>query len=332
MATSLEPAARFGPQGRVRLFFRAFFGLIVLLVVIAVVGLVWARRSLEGERRFPPQAAEVLTLDGQDAGPTRVWWINTAHQPMPRSAVLEADRDPTPDQPYVMAHPSFVLEWADGRLLLVDTGMTPEEAASFGRPLQWLGGAEPMEPLAAAAARLGAAKARVAGVIFTHLHTDHTGGLGALCEGGPAEIPVFMSTPQAERPNYTTRPGLRQVKDASCARILGLGDEGGMLPVPGFPGVAVVPAAGHTPGSQVVLATVGDTRYAFAGDLANALDGILLNIPKPYLYSLLVVPEDTAWLSSQRTWLRGLAQEHGVVVLPAHDQRAIEASGVPVWP
>jgi hypothetical protein len=32
------------------------------------------------------------------------------------------------------------------------------------------------------------------------------------------------------------------------------------------------------------------------------------------------------------TWLRGLAKEHGVVVLPAHDQGAIEASGIPVWP
>jgi glyoxylase-like metal-dependent hydrolase (beta-lactamase superfamily II) len=316
----------------VRLFLRAFFGLLLILVLVVIGGLTWARMSLKQERRIPPDAAQVVALDGKDAGPTRVWWINSAHQPMPRSAVLEADRDPTPDAPYVMAHPSFVLEWADGRLLLVDTGMTPDEAVAFGRPLEWLGGAQPMEPLAAVAARLGAAKSRVAGVILTHLHTDHTDGLAALCDGGPAEIPVFMNTAQAERPNYTTRPGLRDVNEAACARILNLGDDGGMLPVPGFDGVAVVPAAGHTPGSQVVFAKVGDKRYAFSGDLANALDGIMLDIPKPTLYSLLVVPEDTPWLATQRTWLRGLAKEHGVVVLPAHDQGAIEASGIPVWP
>lgn len=314
-----------------RLFLRAFLGLVLLLVVVAGAGLFWARRSLEGERRFPPEPAEVLALDGAGAGPTRLWWINTAHQAMPRAAVLEPDRDPTPDAPYVMSHPSFVLEWADGRLLLIDSGMTAAEAASFGKPLEWLGGAQPMEPLADVAERLGDAKARVAGVVLTHLHTDHTGGLGVLCEGGPAEIPVFMSTPQAERPNYTTRPGLRDVQEASCARITPIGDAG-MLALPGFPGVAVVPAAGHTPGSQVVLAKVGDTRYAFAGDLANALDGILHDVPKPWLYSLVVVPEDTAWLAAQRRWLRDLAQQHGVVVLPAHDEAAIEARGVPVWP
>lgn len=314
-----------------RLLLRAFLGLVLLLVVVAGAGIFWARRALEGERRVPPESAEVLALDGAGAGPTRLWWINTAHQPMPRAAVLEPDRDPTPDAPYVMSHPSFVLEWADGRLLLIDTGMTAEEAASFGKPLEWLGGAQPMEPLADVAERLGDAKARVAGVVLTHLHTDHTGGLGVLCEGGPAAIPVFMSTPQAERPNYTTRPGLRDVQDASCARITPIGDAG-MLGLPGFPGVAVVPAAGHTPGSQVVLAKVGDTRYAFAGDLANALDGILLDVPKPWLYSLVVVPEDTAWLAGQRRWLRELAQQHGVVVLPAHDEGAIEARGVPVWP
>jgi hypothetical protein len=283
----------------VRLFLRAFFGLLLILVLVVIGGLTWARMSLKQERRIPPDAAQVVALDGKDAGPTRVWWINSAHQPMPRSAVLEADRDPTPDAPYVMAHPSFVLEWADGRLLLVDTGMTPDEAVAFGRPLEWLGGAQPMEPRG---------------------------------DGGPAEIPVFMNTAQAERPNYTTRPGLRDVNEAACARILNLGDDGGMLPVPGFDGVAVVPAAGHTPGSQVVFAKVGDKRYAFSGDLANALDGIMLDIPKPTLYSLLVVPEDTPWLATQRTWLRGLAKEHGVVVLPAHDQGAIEASGIPVWP
>ncbi|MCW5890485.1 MAG: MBL fold metallo-hydrolase [bacterium] len=313
-----------------RLFLRAFLGLVLLLVIVAAGGVIWARRSLEGERRFPPAAAEVLALDGQDAGPTRIWWINTAHQPMPRAAVLEPDRDPTPNAPYVMSHPSFVLEWADGKLLLVDTGMTAAGAVSFGRPLEWLGDAQPMEPLADVAQRLGGAKSRVAGVVFTHLHTDHTGGLGVLCEGGPAEIPVFMSTPQAERPNYTTRPGLREVHAATCARVTPIGDSG-LLALPGFPGVAVVPAAGHTPGSQVVLAKVGDTRYAFAGDLANALDGITHDVPKPWLYSLLVVPEDTAWLAGQRRWLRELAQQ-GVVVLPAHDEGAIAASGVPVWP
>ncbi len=314
-----------------RRILRGLLALVVILLLFAAGGIIWAKRALKFDRRFPPEAAEVLALDGKDAGPTRVWWINTAQQTMPRKAVLEPDRDPTPDAPYVMSHPSFVLEWADGRLLLIDTGMTPADAESFGKPAEWIAEAQAMEPLADVAQRLGPARSRVAGVVFTHLHTDHTGGIGVLCDGGPASIPVFMTTLQTERPNYTTRPGLRQIEKAPCAKITTIGDSG-MLALPGFPGVAVVPAAGHTPDSQVILARVGDKLYAFAGDLANALDGIMLGVPKPWLYSLVVVPEDTAWLASQRRWLRDLAQQQGVVVLPAHDQRAIEASGIPVWP
>ena len=81
-----------------------------------------------------------------DDQPLRVSVINTASQPMARSGVLDAERDPDSAQPYVMSHPSFVLEWADGRILLIDTGMTPEQATAFGKPIQMIRDAQPIEP------------------------------------------------------------------------------------------------------------------------------------------------------------------------------------------
>jgi len=260
--------------------------------------------------------------------------INTASQEMPRGAVLAAGRDPHPERPYVMSHPSFVLEWADGRMLLVDVGMTPEEAASFGKPLELLADAAPMQTLGSTAARLGADAARVRGVVFTHLHTDHVGGLAALCAAVGHELDVPMTEAQADRPNFTTRPGRKEVDTAGCARVTKLRG-GGLMPLPGFPGVWVIAAGGHTPGSQIVLAAVrtgdGVRRYAFTGDTVNNIDGVLDDVPKPFVYRTFLVPESERRQQELRGYLKRLRDEAGFTLLVSHDQRALEASGVPSW-
>lgn len=305
-------------------------GLVAALVAFAAVVLVWDHIEIAQQGSPVPTAAEVAGIGVDDAGPVRLTWINTARQRMPRSAVLDPDRDPTPDAPYTMSHPAFVLEWADGRLLLVDAGMTRDGAVSFGRLTERFGDAGPMEPLTSAADRLGAARSRVGGVIFTHLHEDHVGGLAALCAGGPEAIPVFMTPAQMEIVNYTTRPGLDAVKAAPCARPTRL-DGGAVRDVPGFPGIAVFHAGGHTPGSQIVFARVAGTSYAFVGDIANAGDGITHDVPKPYLYSLLMVPEATGRLQALRVFLRDLATRAHVTLLVSHDEQQIRGTGLPEW-
>lgn len=301
--------------------------LCALVLVVLVGGLVLGHLAVRREGDPLPPAAAVTALG---PGPDRVGWIETARQPMPRSAVLDGT-DPDPAAPYVMAHPAFVLGWPDGRLLLVDVGMTPEAAATFGKPLELAGGASPMEPLTSAAAALGPDRARVAGVVFTHLHTDHVGGLPALCDDGPASIPVFLGASQAEHPNWTTRPGLRIVRGAPCASEQRIDGPGPLRALPGFPGVGVFHAGGHTPGSQVVFANVGGRRIAFVGDLVNNVDGIRHDVPKPFLYSLLIVPEARDRLHDLRVWLRDLGATADVTLVPAHDEGAIRAAGLPTW-
>ena len=309
------------------------FALLVLLALgVGSAALAWAHWSIRREGAPLPAPEAVRAVGTSDAaGPVRAFWIATARQPMPRAAVLDARRDPEPDAAYVMTHPAFVLEWADGRILLVDAGMTREGARDFGAPLEMVAGAAPIEPLGSVAEQLGAERQRVAGVLFTHLHVDHVGGLPALC-AGPLTVPVFLSEAQAERPNWTTRPGLEIVRSAPCASVVPLAGEGSLLAVPGFAGVAVFPAAGHTPGSQVILARVGTRRLALVGDLVNHADGIRHDVPKPFLYSLLVVPEATGRLAALRAWVRDLAGREGVEALPSHDEAALRASSLPPWP
>jgi glyoxylase-like metal-dependent hydrolase (beta-lactamase superfamily II) len=303
---------------------------------IAVAGLatLLALAHLEIRRRDPelPSDAEVLALAGAADAPSAVAWQLTASQALPRRRVLDPALDPEPGAPYVMSHPSFALAWPDGRLLLVDLGMEREAALAFGRPLAWLGG-EPIVASGGAAAALGPAAERVAAVLFTHLHSDHVEGILALCAArGGAALALPQTAAQAELVNHTTRPGHRLLGQAGCLEPRRLA-AAPLAPVEDFGGVAVVDAAGHTPGSQVVLAVLhaaGSTRrLAFTGDVANHVAGIRLDVGKPPAYRALVVPEWDERLGRVRRWLRHLEQELGFELVVAHDRAQLEALALP---
>lgn len=309
-------------------------GVALLLLAAAAVALAWAHVGIRRARRPLPaiDAVRAALLPVPD-GPVRVALINTASQSMPRSAVLEASRDPRRETPYVMSHPAFVLEWADGRLLLLDAGMTRHDAITFGRLVELLSGGQPIEPHLSVAESLGTAVSRIQGAIFTHLHADHVGGISEVCQKTKHSIDVFLTDMQAGQPNFTTRPGLRLLARAGCVRLRSLAPAP-LVPVPGFPGVTILHAAGHTPGSVIVLAHVTgrDPRnYAFLGDVANHLDGILYDVPKPWAYRLVLIPEDGARLSELRRFARDLRQTADATLVVSHDQRNLEESGIPEW-
>lgn len=310
--------------------------LVLLAVVFLGSALVLAHRAIDRERAPLPSADEIARFTGApiDDLPVRLSWIDTASQPMPRSAVLDPEKDPAPDEPYVMSHAAFVLEWADGRILLVDAGMRRDSALAFGKPMETLGGAGPITAHTDTAAALGEAARRVRGIVFTHLHSDHVDGVVALCAAVPdATVTAFMTIAQAERPNYTTQPGLALLDQASCVQKQLLAEQPALRPLPGFPGVAVIDAGGHTPGSEIVLARVrtgdGVGLYAFAGDTVNHIDGVRHDVAKPWLYRTFLIPESDERLGELRRFLAGLEREPGFTVLVSHDQAALLATGLP---
>ncbi len=320
-------------ERRMRFLVRWLLRALTGLLVFAAIALGWAHYDVRSAGGPLPAPAAIAGNGAVADAPLRLTMINTASQPTARSGTL-AGGDPHPDAPFVMSYPSFVLEWADGRLLLIDVGMTRDQALTFGKPLELLGVSESIVPHRSVADALGADAARVAGIIITHMHSDHTGGIAALCAAAGHDIPVFMTRAQAERPNYTTRPGLAQIRDAGCARPTLL--EGGpLLPVPGFPGVAVIDAGGHTPGSQLIVAQVGSgdapRRVVFTGDIVNNLDGIRFDIPKPWLYRTFVIPESDPRQQELRRFLKQTHEQAGAVLLVSHDQLALEAAGIEAW-
>lgn len=315
----------------------ALVALLVVVVLGVAIFLGLAHRAIRRERAPLPTIAE-LSLHAADAGlPARLAFVDTASQPMPRSAVLDPGADPAPDARYVMSHPSFVLEWSDGRLLLVDLGMDREGALAFGAPLERLAGASPIEPHPAVAERLAGATSRVGAVVFTHLHSDHVGGVTALC-AARAGVPfdVFLTDAQDARTNHTDRPGRELLRATPCVRARALGPGGGLVPLPGYPGVFVIAAGGHTPGSQLVVAFVrrGEAAqgFLFTGDIVNALDGALQDVAKPWAYRTFLVPEDDERQAELRRFLRAARDEAGLTLLVSHDALALEAAGLERWP
>lgn len=295
----------------------ATLSLAFLAIAIGAIFLIeahWEIRSLEPAI---PERAALAVLAGVPDAPVRVGYLNTATQ---HSAGI--------------AHIVFLLEWADGRLFAIDAGMEREGAEAFSRPFELLLGADPIEPHGSPGELLGADAKRIEGVAFTHLHADHTGGLASLCQG-QEQITVFQTPWQADRGNYTTSPGREDIAAAPCVRTERLAPAAGagpIHPVPGFPGLVAIPAGGHTPGSTVYAAPVTGTLWIFSGDITNRRAALLDDVPKEWLYSLLIVPEAPGPLSKLRVWLAGLDAQADFRVVVSHDLVALRTSGPPAWP
>jgi len=310
--------------------------LLLLAVAGAAAGLVWMHLTVQGQRGPLPTASELMDLSKESDLPIKVSVIETAEQVTPRRAVLDPTNDPTPDATYVMTHPSFVLEWADGRLLLVDAGMTQAGAIKFGQPLETLMGAGLVKPLKTVASALDKDLARVKGMVFTHLHLDHVDGLRDICPRLEKPLKVFMTGGQLDTWTLFTSEGKDIVlHSGGCTEPVRIGPAK-LIPLEGFPGVGVIHAAGHTPGSQIVVAAVRDQagtlqRWVFSGDVTNTIDGIRNDLSKPLFYRLVIVPEDDDRLGELRRYLKALEGDLKMTVVPSHDQNHLHETGIRAW-
>ncbi len=299
----------------VRSVVRALAGVSAISLLFLLAGMTAAQLAIRSERPMLPELEELLSLKQEEDRPTRLRWINTATQHGPDGTIV---------------HPVFVLEWEDGRALLVDTGMDAEAAVEFGKPAESLLGSDPTivgRPIAGA---LASARERVVGLVFTHMHTDHTQAIEHLCPPGAGRLDLYMTPAQFERPNYTTEMGLEPVENAPCADRIPLRDEG-LARLPGLAGVGVIRAAGHTPGSQLIVAWVGKDEprgYVLAGDVVFAFDQIAEDRPKALVYRLMITPEADMQLGEVRRWLHDLSRDHEFVVVPSHDLAHIKSLGL----
>ncbi len=170
-----------------------------------------------------------------------------------------------------------VIDHAEARVL-VDTGMTQLHPA-----------VDDMDPrLIPLSEQADFDLASIDVVVNTHLHFDHCGG-NHLFTGRPIYVQRRELDDALSEDDYTIRewveaPGVRYVPVDGILELL--------------PGLRLVPAPGHTRGSQVVVVETGGRSVVIAGDTAVFFDE--LDDPRTEGQRLIrALNPDEVWLSHE---------------------------------
>jgi len=289
--------------------------LLVLLVVVAGV-VVLVPPHLQIRRIEPPlpTAAQLRGLLEVTNGPTSVSYVDTAVHEFPGRT---------------LGHTVVLIEWADGRMFMIDASMDRPAADEFHETIEILWGEGQGTYSGNIAEILGDDIGRVAGVGFTHLHIDHTQGVAAFCSARGEGARVYQTRLQAEEHNLHTKQGAEIVAESCLER--GALSEGPLETLDEFPGLGMVALGGHTPGSTLFVVPVGEHLWLFSGDITNTKSALLTDEGKGVLYSYVIVPENTSRTDELRAWLRFLDEQDDMTVVVSHDIVDTRASGMPEY-
>ena len=157
-------------------------------------------------------------------------------------------------------------------------------------------------------------------VVITHEHGDHVGTI-LLPEVVRDVAPHTLLTKQQEQTLvFKPHPGAKL--DATTARRFLVVDYERLLPI--APGVVLIRAPGHTPGSQMVYVKLASGReIMLVGDVVWHTAGIDLQHQKPDSTSQ-QMREDRAPLEQEVAWLKHSVQPAGIAIAVSHDGTALQ--------
>ena len=212
-----------------------------------------------------------------------------------------------PATPSIQARTAFQVIYPDD-YMMVDAGMDLTVHTFFGRGVE-----EPYFP--EAAARLAQAVRGARLIVVTHEHGDHVAGV--IRTPFSAEIAPKTILTRTQVQTLMSAPQMPQIRlTAEQARRFVVVDYDTYFPL--APGIALIKAAGHTPGSQMVFIALESGReYLLIGDAAWHMDGVRQMKGKDAPW----VTEDQGAVLDQLKWLNGLSRAApGLIVVSSHDE------------
>jgi glyoxylase-like metal-dependent hydrolase (beta-lactamase superfamily II) len=157
-------------------------------------------------------------------------------------------------------------------------------------------------------------------VVVTHEHEDHVAGV--IRSPFLAAVQQHTLLTRAQVRSLMTSPSDPRIRldSAAASRYLVL-DYDPIVPI--APGVVLIKAPGHTPGSQMVYVRLASgSEIVLAGDVAWHGSGIATQRQKPDSVTRSFGGEDRPAIATELRWLKG-AMTSGVTVIVAHDQANI---------
>jgi glyoxylase-like metal-dependent hydrolase (beta-lactamase superfamily II) len=208
--------------------------------------------------------------------------------------------------PSVQARTAFQVVYPDA-YVMIDAGMDLDVHRFFGRGVE-----EPYDPAAAAEVARAVRGARL--IVVTHEHGDHVAGVIRTPDAAALAAKTILTRTQVEV--LGTKPQMPEIGlTKEAARRYLVIDYDRHLPI--APGLVLIKAAGHTPGSQMVyLALESGREYLLIGDTTWHMDGVRLVTGKDAPW----VTEDEAAVLAQLEWLNELTRTAPqLVVVASHD-------------
>lgn len=212
-----------------------------------------------------------------------------------------------PAVPSIQARTAFQVVYPDASIM-VDAGMDLAVHKVFGRGME-----EPFFPEAATQVERAVSNARL--IIVTHEHGDHVAGV--IHTPMASQLAQKTILTRSQLITLTTTPQMPEIRlSEDLARRFVVVDYDRYYPV--APGIALIKAAGHTPGSQMVYIALDSGReYLLIGDTTWHMDGVRLMKGKDAPW----VTEDQGAVLAQLTWLNGLSRSApNLVIVASHDE------------
>jgi glyoxylase-like metal-dependent hydrolase (beta-lactamase superfamily II) len=283
---------------------------ILLIVVLILFGLgVGAARYLLGREAVPEKSdysldlAEMRRLAGDPAAfPVKVNHEQVAEASLPEGAVF-AGKSLTEMHP--MTHGAYQVVYSDGTFVLIDS--------AFDEAMLHV-----MNPKAAfsseAWSAIQRALAQASHIAITHEHADHIGGVARFAE--PDKLVGRLTLTQEQLASE------RWMKEAKVPESL----LKSVTPLrydryhPLAPGVVLVKAPGHTPGSQMVFVRLaGGKELLFLGDVAWHMDQIRELWYRPRLVTQFFLGENREQVLAEFRTLHDLSAREPIVLIASHD-------------
>lgn len=211
-----------------------------------------------------------------------------------------------PAVPSVQARTAFQVVYPDGTVM-IDSGMDQQVHKFFGRGVE-----EPYDFEAAKQVEKAVREAKL--IVMTHEHGDHIAGVIRGPNVDQIATKTVLTKTQVE--TLETHPQMPEIKmtPEMAKRYIVMDYE---KYYPFAPGMALMKAAGHTPGSQMIFVTLeSGAEYLFIGDSAWHMDSVRLIKGKAAPW----IKEDEEAIMAQLTWLNGLMKsEKNLHIVASHD-------------